>query len=110
MMMDTKQTTGSPSIRWIDEVKKDLIKAIIVAEKLNPRDKADLETIEMRKRACESCVNNIDGECRICKCLIDIKTETKVNFNIKKMKYELTHCPLGLWEDALIVNLIKTIK
>jgi len=94
-------------LRWIDEVKKDIVRSIIVAETMDKRSLADQQTIEMRKRACANCDKNISGKCQICGCYLEIKWETKVNFNPKKLKNEITHCPLGKWEDKLIVNFLN---
>lgn len=80
----------------IKELKSFLGKELITKEWLK-----DPELTEARKAKCYSCVNydKENDTCRICKCLIDVKSEAKVNHNIFEMGWplELTHCPLGKW-------------
>ena len=85
---------------WAEELKRNIVKYAIIVEKLD--GKADLETIEMRIEACSTCPFNVDEKCDKCGCYIDLKVETKVNWNIKKGKKELTHCPEGKWGDGIV--------
>ena len=73
----------------------------------------DLELTEFRKNTCEknvgSCYNENTGTCKICKCLIEAKAPAKKHRAIKKMRVEVTHCPLGKWKDKKIANHYREI-
>lgn len=58
---------------------------------------SDNELKQARLDTCNSCINNINGECRICGCVIEIKVGSKVSININNLHYEDTHCPVGKW-------------
>lgn len=73
---------------------------------MDEREDADLETIKLRQEACMGCDKNVNNVCQVCKCYIDLKVRSKVNRD-KKGKKEITHCPLGKWNDKLIVTYIK---
>jgi len=71
-----------------------------------------------RRRVCRgserhgipACVNyNPDrDQCKVCSCIIEEKSKSKINYNPKKgMRAEITHCPLGLWEDEEIAQRYK---
>jgi hypothetical protein len=85
---------------WIEELKKNIVKYTIIVEKLDGN--VDEETIKIRKEACRTCPFNVDEKCEKCGCYIDLKVETKVNWNPKKLKKELTHCPEGKWGDGIV--------
>lgn len=71
-------------------------------EKLN-----DPELEAFRLKTCESCpmMDKEDRRCKICTCFIDAKVGIKINRNpLKLMRSELTHCPLGKWDDKDVAN------
>lgn len=47
-------------------------------------------------------------QCRVCKCFIEVKSEAKTNFSVKSGEIEITHCPMGWWEDADIAHKYRT--
>lgn len=67
------------------------------------------EVEEWRKAQCESnagiCYDSKNKKCLICKCYIEAKAPMKININPKRMKKEITHCPLGKWADKDIANM-----
>ena len=40
---------------------------------------------------------------------LDLKTKTSHNRNIRKMRNEITHCPLGRWGDKDTANIYREI-
>lgn len=93
-------------VKWIDELKKDIVRFAIVVETMDERDEADIETIKVRENACKSCEYNKEKKCQICECYIELKVRSKVN-RTKIGKKEITHCPKGKWDDKLILTYIK---
>jgi len=66
---------------------------------------------EKRVSICNKCDQlNSDRSCKICKCFIDVKAEMKTNINPITLKYEITHCPQGKWDDAEIAEYFLTHK
>lgn len=62
-----------------------------------------------RVRICEGnagvCFDVDNRKCKICGCYIDAKSGIKINRNPDKgMRSEVTHCPLGKWDDMDLVN------
>lgn len=87
---------------------------ILEVEKLN-----DPEIFKQRIEACKSCkMLDVENErCKICTCFIQAKAALKVNKKVEMkineltgLEYpvikgtELTHCPLGKWNDKDIAN------
>lgn len=82
----------------IKEIKTYLGKELITKEWLK-----DEELTEARKAKCKGCVNLKVDTCKICKCLIDVKSEAKINHNMFQFGFplEITHCPVGKWPIRL---------
>ena len=80
------------------DIKKLAASKLVVVEKLE-----DEEIIQMREAACRTCPNNINGECKVCGCILELKVKSKVNRN-KKLGTEITHCPEGKWGDQQIAK------
>jgi len=72
----------------------------------------DDELKAQRIATCESCPN-FDAEnrrCKICTCFIDAKAGIKTNRNpLKLFRIELTHCPLGKWDDKYVANKYRSL-
>lgn len=93
-----------------DTLKRNIIKGLIVVEELPENASARIRA--ERSKACDGCDKNVGGECTACGCILDIKQGTLRNFNPKYMEIEITHCPLGKWDDADIAKFyrIKRMK
>ncbi|HNC36748.1 MAG TPA: hypothetical protein PLD32_09285 [Saprospiraceae bacterium] len=62
-----------------------------------------------RLRKCEGnaglCFDAENRRCKICTCYVEAKASIKVNRNpLKGMRHEVTHCPLGKWDDKGLAN------
>lgn len=72
----------------------------------------DDELKAKRIQTCESCpMFDADARrCKICTCFIDAKAGIKINKNPKKLfRHEVTHCPLGKWDDKDLANHYRQI-
>jgi len=71
----------------------------------------DEATRIMRVSRCNSCDmrDPESNRCKVCKCFLAVKTRTLENLNPKKARYEITHCPLGKWEDLETANEYRKI-
>ena len=49
------------------------------------------------------------NKCVECGCFLDLKTDSRINWNPKKMRNEFTHCPLGKWDDLETANEYRRI-
>lgn len=87
------------------------IEKTLVVETLE--GEVDEETKKLRQEACESCPKKIHdkhghAKCSVCKCYLKIKHKSKKNRRVDDPKFvEVTHCPLGKWNDehiALLYN------
>lgn len=89
----------------IHELLKAGAKAVLEVETVSEK------VAKKRMDICASCPNfnpkNI--KCNICGCYLEVKTGCKTNYNPKKMRTEVTHCPLGLWKDTKIANEYRKI-
>lgn len=63
----------------------------------------DERLTEARKDKCARCPMFKDGSCKVCKCVIEVKSRSKVSINIFSLPphYEDTHCPMGKWPVRL---------
>jgi hypothetical protein len=93
-------------VNWIEDLKRNLVKYAIIVDSLDEKDEADAQSIKLREEACKSCDKNVNNVCQVCECYIDLKVRSKVNRN-KLGKKEITHCPMGKWDDKLILTYIK---
>jgi len=88
----------------LKKLKRSLAEILIQVEKLDPI--ADKDVVEFRLSQCLKCPNNSDGteqgECKICKCFVDLKAETYTNRKLDGT-IEITHCPEGKWDDQDIL-------
>jgi len=42
--------------------------------------------------------------CGVCGCFLELKAASLININHRKRRIEITHCPLGKWNDRWIAN------
>lgn len=84
----------------LDEALQLAAKAVLVDEPI------DDQTGNERLSICESCdkFNQKHRKCTVCKCYMDVKCFSRINKNPKKLRSEVTHCPLGRWGDLEIAN------
>lgn len=69
----------------------------------------DPEIVELRRERCRgsdtrkpcSFYKPNTDQCQVCQCFIETKSMSKTNYN-KQGKLEITHCPMGWWDDAEI--------
>ena len=69
------------------------------------------EVKKARQEVCNACErrDQVANRCKICKCFLAVKTGTAENLNPTKLRYEVTHCPLGKWDDKEIANQYREI-
>lgn len=89
----------------VDELLKLGAKAVLETENVST------EIAEWRMSICRKCPNfNADKvKCNVCGCYLEVKTECKTNYNPKKLRHEVTHCPLGFWGDLETANEYRKI-
>lgn len=69
------------------------------------------EIKDQRIKICNECPNlKKDRSCSLCGCYIDVKAEMKTNLNPKTLKYEITHCDAGKWNDEFIQQYFLSIN
>ena len=84
----------------LDEIGKIAAKTLLV------HDQVDSETRDNRLNTCLSCekMQKEHMKCGMCGCYVEIKSGSMTNFNPKKGRNEITHCPLGRWGDLETAN------
>ena len=82
-----------------------------LAEKLIVKEEVDIETADWRFGICLKCDKRDPDEntCMACGCFLDLKTSSRVNWRPSKNRNEITHCPLGRWNDLEIANEYRRI-
>lgn len=89
----------------LEEIKR------LLAEKLIVREKTSPEIAKERYEVCLTC-NFRDKKqdvCTQCGCFLDLKTNAAKNWNARRNRNEITHCPLGKWSDLEITNHYREI-
>lgn len=84
----------------INELIKVGADSLLVRERVSDIERA------YRMDICLNC-DFIDAEnmrCKVCTCFLQVKTGAKTNWNPKKLRGEITHCPKGFWDDIEIAN------
>lgn len=78
----------------------------LAAEKLIVKEYTDRATAMDRMEVCLTCEHRDEGanKCKVCGCFLDLKVICATNWNPKKNRNEVTHCPLGKWGDLEITN------
>lgn len=77
----------------------------IAADKAFVHERVSEELAAWRLSVCNGCenYNAKQKKCKVCGCYMEVKVKARTNFNPKKMRNEITHCPNGFWNDAEIV-------
>jgi hypothetical protein len=85
----------------------------LAAEVVLVKDHVDESTRAMREQACRSGCPHFGEkykECLQCGCMLDVKWKAKTHRNPKAAgRTEVTHCPLGKWNDVEIANIYLLI-
>lgn len=78
----------------------------LLAEKTLVISYVEPEVKEFRQGVCNTCERHdpIQNRCKICKCFLAVKTGTKENRDPIRLRYEITHCPRGKWNDLELTN------
>lgn len=81
----------------------------LIAERIIVEDFVDDATAAWRMSVCSACEhhNRRDNTCNLCGCFLDLKTRSKTNYSLKRMRSEVTHCPDGRWNDKHIADFYK---
>ena len=83
----------------------------LAADKVLVEAHVSEDTAAFRMGECMACPR-LDKEhmrCKVCKCYVEVKTTSERNFNPKRLRNEITHCPLGKWNDIEIANEYRKI-
>ncbi len=85
---------------WLDDVKK------LAATKVLVMEQGDQATADMRWDICWQCprMEHSNRTCMECGCYIETKIWSKISRSPARMLGEITHCPLGKWNDKEIAN------
>ena len=89
----------------LDEILK------LAADKVLVESHVSEDIKDFRMDTCLSCpyLSMTDYRCKVCKCYVEVKTGSERNFNPKKLRNEITHCPKGKWDDVEIANEYRKI-
>ena len=85
---------------FVEKIEHLLAQNLIVKEQVSEQVAAE------RMRVCEGCDRRDKkaNKCLECGCFLDLKTSAATNWNAKKLRNEITHCPLGKWGDLETAN------
>lgn len=93
----------------IERIKRKIIEGVVVVEEL-PEETGE-EVAAWRKSICDKCEKRSPKNiCTVCVCILDIKQKTYRNRNFDNLETEITHCPLGRWDDAEIAKFYRLKK
>jgi Family of unknown function (DUF6171) len=83
----------------------------LLASKIIVKTKVSADITESRWAVCEKCEyrDHEKNKCKSCGCFLDLKTESETNWNPKKGRNEVTHCPNGFWNDIDTANFYRNI-
>lgn len=90
---------------WIEDAKKLAAATVLVKETV------DDELAAWRFSICNAC-ELLDRErivCTVCGCYMQIKTKAKTSRSPARPLGEVTHCPMGKWNDKDICNHYRAI-
>lgn len=89
----------------VDEILK------VAASKVLVESLVSEEITRFRMDTCLACpfLSTSDYRCKVCKCYVEVKSTAAVNFNPKKLRNEITHCPRGKWNDLETANEYRKI-
>lgn len=81
----------------------------LIAEQLIVESKVSDEVARWRMSICLNCEhrNEADNTCKLCGCFLDLKAKSEVNYSLKRLRSEITHCPDGRWNDKEVAEFYK---
>lgn len=84
----------------IEQIKHYAVSKIIVKEHVTA------DEASARMAVCLTCEHRDpeENKCTVCTCFLDLKTGSLVNWRPSKSRNEITHCPMGKWNDKEIAN------
>jgi hypothetical protein len=76
------------------------------ASKIIVKEHVTAEQASERMSVCLNCEHRDpeENKCNVCTCFLDLKTGSRVNWRPSKNRNEITHCPIGKWNDKEIAN------
>lgn len=82
------------------------LEALKAAAKGLVLDDVPFDVSEFRYQTCKTCDKRKPetDQCGICNCFLKLKSGSKTNINPLRARTEITHCPLGKWNDKEIAN------
>lgn len=82
----------------------------LIAEQLIVESSVDDDTARWRMSICMSCEhrNSQDNTCKLCGCFLELKTKSEVNYSLKRLRSEITHCPDGRWDDKQLAEFYRS--
>jgi hypothetical protein len=83
----------------------------LLAAKIIVKSNVSDAVAKERMSVCFKCENRDpeNEKCKVCGCFLDLKTTTDINWNVKRNRQEVTHCPLGKWNDLETANEYRKI-
>lgn len=87
----------------LDKIMSIAADATLVLTRVGP------EEAERRLNICNTCdrMDKRSVRCKVCRCYLDAKTPAEINLNPKKLRNEITHCPMGKWGDKDTANVYR---
>ncbi len=85
---------------WFDDLAK------LAADKVLVKEQVEKDVADMRWATCWGC-EHMDHEkkvCKLCGCFLEVKIWAKVSRAKHRPLGEITHCPIGKWNDKDIAN------
>lgn len=73
------------------------------------QENIDGEEAARRLSVCMGCEfrEEKNNRCGVCNCFLDLKTAAKTNWNARRLRNEITHCPTGKWGDVETANMYR---
>jgi hypothetical protein len=91
----------------------DLIDKILklAAETTLPIEYVTEDVAAWRMSVCLGCEHRDASKekCKVCGCYLEVKVGCKTNRNPEKLRSEITHCPMGKWNDKDTANAYRSL-
>jgi hypothetical protein len=83
----------------------------LIAETVIVKSHVSEQEAERRMSVCGGCDRRDaeENKCMECGCFLDLKTAAATNWNARRNRNEITHCPLGRWGDKDTANVYREI-